>query len=149
MNRLQPISQSHGFTLVELMIVVAIVGILASIAIPAYSDYLTRGRIPEAIAALSTKRVKLEQYFQDHQTYVGATDCGNDTSGSYFNVACSSSSATGYILTATGKGPMAGFSYTVDQSNAKTSAFTTPASSNGWSAPSPNNCWATRKGGQC
>ena len=61
----------RGFTLLEMMIVVAIVGILAAIAIPNYSDYVKRGKIIEATQRLSEARTKLEQWFLDNRTYVG------------------------------------------------------------------------------
>ena len=59
-----------GFTLLELMIVVVVVAILASIAYPAYTDYIIRSRIPEATSTLATKRIQMEQWFQDNRTYL-------------------------------------------------------------------------------
>ncbi len=58
-----------GFTLIEVMIVVAIIAILASIALPSYNDYVRRGQIQEAFGYLSDSRVKMEQYFQDNRNY--------------------------------------------------------------------------------
>lgn len=140
--------KSHvGFTLIELMVVVAIIAILSAIALPAYTDYITKSRIPDATSNLASKRVQLEQYFQDNRTYVGAPACNNDaTSSRFFTFSCSvAATATSYTLQAAGTGPMSGFSYTVDQSNTKASNI----SYSGWSNPSPNNCWATSKSGGC
>jgi type IV pilus assembly protein PilE len=131
------------------MVVIAVIGILAAIGIPAYSDYLTRGRVPDATAALASKQVKMEQYFQDNRTYVGApaSICPDTTSGKYFNFSCApASTATTYTLVATGKGPMSGFVYTVDKNNANTTTITTKPV---WLAHTPNDCWVTKKGGMC
>lgn len=59
----------NGFTLVELMIVVAIVAILASIAYPSYTQYAAKAKRATAKTGLSTVSGRLEQYFLDNKTY--------------------------------------------------------------------------------
>ena len=134
-----------GFTLIELMITVAIVAILAAVALPAYNQYVVRGNVPQATARLATLQVQMEQFFQDNRTYVGAPGCTEDTSNRYFDFSCSTQTATAYTLRAVGKGTMTGFTYTVNQQNQRSSA----ALPEGWSTPSPNNCWAIRSDGAC
>ena len=131
-----------GFTLIELMIVVAIIGILASIAIPQYSDYVKRGKAAEATSNLATLRIKMEQCFQDSRDYSTCTGFCTTTAGN-FTYACSpASTATTYTIVASGvptRG-MPNFTFSIDQSNNKTSLFdgTTGAT-----------CWLTKKGGSC
>jgi type IV pilus assembly protein PilE len=141
-----------GFTLVELMIVVAIIGVLAAVALPSYNDYLTRGRIPDATASLATKRVQIEQFFQDNRSYLDTAAnpspaCNADTTTSkYFDFSCAAVAANSYTLQAVGKGPMTGFTYTINQSNAKG----TLAAPSGWSgAGTTSTCWIVRKSGDC
>lgn len=129
-------NRHYGFTLIELMIAVAVVAILATVALPSYQDYVRRGNIPEATAALGQARIAMEQWFQDNRTYVGAPCPG---SSKHFTLACNLT-ATTFVVTATGAGGMAGFSYTVDQNNARTS--TTP-----WGNGA--TCWIGRKGDAC
>lgn len=143
--------KNSGFTLIEVMVVVAIVAILSAVALPQYTAYVTRGRIPDATANLATKRVQMEQWFQDNRTYVGATVGNNDTTTSQFfdfsaldDGGADTRTANGYTLFARGKGPMAGFSFTVNQANARTS---TVVGHGGWAGNA--NCWITRKGGVC
>ena len=138
-----------GFTLVELMIVVVIVSILAAIAVPAYSNYTMRGKIPDATSNLAAKRVQMEQYFQDNHTYAGAPACNNDTTSSkYFTFDCQAGSltATTYTLEALGTNSMTGFTYTIDQDNNKQ---TTAAPAAWQAATMPTNCWITKQGGAC
>lgn len=144
-----------GFTLLEVMITVAIVGILAAIAVPSYSVYVTRSRITEATNALADYRNRMEKYFLDHRSYLdggGACAMAADMAANYnavpdhhFAMSCPAVSATTYTLRATGGGPMTGFTYEVDEANNKS----TPAVAGDWSPPSPNNCWALRKDGSC
>ncbi|MFU8856872.1 MAG: type IV pilin protein [Deferrisomatales bacterium] len=64
----------RGFTLVELMIVVAILGILAAIAVPMYRGYISTSKMAEAKANLETIRLLQEQYYTDNRAYVAAGD---------------------------------------------------------------------------
>ena len=139
------------------MIVVAIVSILATVALPAYSNYVIRGKIPDATGNLAAKRVAMEQFFQDKLTYAGGPCSTADTASSqYFTFACTGAApytlsvaptTAVYTIQAVGIGSMAGFSYTIDQNNTKTSAIVSPANS-GWIASS-NSCWITKQGGVC
>ncbi|MEP7300988.1 MAG: type IV pilin protein [Caldimonas sp.] len=141
----------HGFTLIELMITVAIVAILSAIAIPAYSEFVIRARITEATNALSDMSLKMERYFQDCRRYdaCGATPaaCQLNTVApppaptAHFTYACQVGQLT-YTVTGTGAGSMTGFEFTIDQANTKTSRG--PA---GWTA-SPS-CWIQRRDGSC
>lgn len=133
--------KQQGFTLVELMVTIAIVGILASVAVPSYSNYTIRGKLAEATSTLSDGRVKMEQFYQDNRTYAGGT-CPAATAN--FTYACSNLAATTYTITATGTGNLSVFSYTIDQSNTKQ----TTALKSGWGSV-PANCWITSAGGSC
>jgi len=138
--------RAEGFSLIELLIVIGIMSILSAIAVPAYRDYVMRGRITEATSNLAAKQVQLEQFFQDNRTYLGASACDSDTTTSEnFDFSCSVQSATAFTLLATGKSSMAGFTYSVTQSNVKSTA----ALPSGWTAHTPDNCWVTKKGGVC
>uniref|UniRef100_Q47BL0 General secretion pathway protein H n=1 Tax=Dechloromonas aromatica (strain RCB) TaxID=159087 RepID=Q47BL0_DECAR len=133
-----------GFTLIELMIVVAIIAILASIAMPAYQDYVIRGRIADATSILSSKRVRIEQYFQDNRTYVGAPDCAADAATSQnFSFSCTVEEPGAFTLTAVGAGQVADFSYSINQNGQRWSEI----SGQGWVGNA--TCWATRRGGAC
>jgi len=74
-------SAQKGFTLIELMIVVAIIGILAAVALPAYSDYTIRAKMSEAILAASSCRTSVTEYIQSESgTAATASEWGcNDT----------------------------------------------------------------------
>jgi type IV pilus assembly protein PilE len=143
--RLRARSTQHGFTLLELMIVVVIVGVLAAIALPNYADYVKRGKIIEATTGLSDFRQRYEQYFLDTRSYVGACALHKPLVNAQikdFQVDCTLETASTYTLVANGQGSMAGFVYQIDQTGAKSST-----GGSGWA----NNasCWAVRKSGDC
>jgi type IV pilus assembly protein PilE len=139
-----------GFTLVEMMIVAAIVGILAAVAIPAYNNYVRRGKIAEATTNLSSLRVSMEQYYQDNRTYLNGAACGVampvTPAVQYFTFNCAAAAST-FTITATGTGGMAGFVYNVNEQNAKASPFTAAAVAAGWTANAA--CWVTKPDGSC
>jgi type IV pilus assembly protein PilE len=134
---------TKGFTLIELMITVAVIGILSAVAYPSYTAYITRGKIAEATSALSDGRVKMEQFFQDNRTYANGPAPAATTNFTYSR---GTPTAIAYTITATGIGGMTGFVYTIDQNNARA----TTAAPAGWAATTmPTACWIVRKGGSC
>jgi prepilin-type N-terminal cleavage/methylation domain-containing protein len=138
-----------GFTLVEIMIVVAIIGILASIAIPSYQDYTLKAHLVDASNGLSSMRSRLEQFYQDNRKY---TTTGTFTSpcsqtipkSGDFSITCSTITDTTYVVKATGSDTTAAFVYTIDQ----TGVQATTSTKSGWGGAS-TSCWQMKKGGSC
>ena len=99
----------QGFTLIELMIVVAIIGILAAVALPAYQDYTKRAKLSEVILAASACRTTVTEVYQTNSAaslpVAGAWGCESSTPSSKY-VAKIETDATGSIrVTATGIDP--------------------------------------------
>jgi type IV pilus assembly protein PilE len=144
-----PSRKQDGFTLIELLVTIAIIGILARVAYPAYTDYVIRSRLTEGFSNLSSMRVKMEQYFQDNRTYVGA--CTNGTvaplpaTTAFFSYACTldATQPTTYTVTATGASQLNGFVFTINESNSRA----TTGAPTGWTTN--NSCWITRRNGTC
>lgn len=139
----------NGFTLIELMIVVAIVAILASVAVPAYTDYVRRGKLTQALGGLASMQVKMEQYYQDNRSYTGACAAGTvaplPANTTEFTYSCTiPSGGQSYTATVTGGAGMAGFTYTLTQQGTKT----TTAVPSGWSGTG-SSCWVIKKDGTC
>jgi type IV pilus assembly protein PilA len=76
--------KQQGFTLIELMIVVAIIGILAAIAIPAYQDYTVRARVTEGLNAAGAARVSVAEFWNTRGVFpTDNDDAGLDAAGTY------------------------------------------------------------------
>ncbi len=132
----------RGFTLIEVMITVAIVAILAAVALPSYSAYVTRSRVPAALDALGAYYTRMEQRYQDTGDYANAGNCAVALpTAANFSVTCAlTNSGQGFTATATGSGNMSGYTYTINHQGARA----TTAHPKGGNA----SCWTTR-GGTC
>lgn len=137
-------SFTSGFTLIEMLVTMAILSILAAIALPQYADYARRAKISEATAALGELRLRAEKYYADNRSYIGFnTTVAN---ARHFSYGCATPSANEFTCTATGiaDAGMAGFSYTINHANVRTSTF---SSVSGWN--DSTTCWVTKKGETC
>jgi type IV pilus assembly protein PilE len=106
--------RANGFTLIELMVTIAIVGIIAAIAIPMFGEQLARSRRAEAMGVLSDIQLRQERWRANHSTY-GTLDEVTGTTATSFNAAqsnytfsVSDASGTDVLITATPKGSQEG-----------------------------------------
>jgi len=145
----------YGFTLIELMIVVVIIGIIAAFAYPSYIETVYKSRRSDAQSALLDLQLKMEKFRGSCARYAdtlvaptsnGAnTDCDSasstydlefDTTSDYYDIAITASATSSYTLTAT---PTAGGAQANDSKC--TSLTLTVNNSNPKGAKTPNNCW--------
>lgn len=115
-------SRHYGFSLIELMIVVAIIGIIASIAYPSYQGYVTDARRTDAQGALTAFTSAMERHYTETGSYLGAGQGGSDTgtpaifaaeapvdgATKYYDLAIFAVKRNSYTLTATPKGVQSG-----------------------------------------
>ena len=131
-----------GFTLIEVMITVAVIAIIAAVALPSYFDYVTRSRLVEARANLADMRTRMEQFFLDNRTYPATCVASTATPGpreirlpgnaKFFSYTCGNLSATTYTIIATDTfSPGTHFKFTVNEQNVRN----TTAVPSGWNTP--------------
>jgi len=157
---------ARGFTLIELMITIAIIAVLTAVAFPSYTDYVTRSKLAEAYAHLADLRVKMEQFYLDNRRYNlagtpgtcgipgGNTPTAQGTK--YFDFTCASANANAagdqeYLLTASGKlsEGLSGIAFTINHGNTKATNVTaaTPMADKGYA--SSTTCWVRKKPSTC
>lgn len=136
MNRLQ-----RGFTLMEVLVTLVIVGIISAVAVPLYTDYIIRARLTEAFAGLASVPSQAEQYWSNNRTFEDFDRLPPNTSN--FSFALSNDDETGYTVTATGVGKVAGFVFTINQAGTRA----TTAVPEGWTLNA--GCWVDKKDGSC
>lgn len=118
-----------GFTLLELMIAVAVIGILAAIAFPSYQQYVLKSRRTDAMAGLVNLQQDIEKWRVNNASYAGCTICSAPASD-YYTFAISSETATNYTLTATAQ----------SSQTADTGCTSLTLNQNG--TKSPPDCWS-------
>lgn len=147
-------ARHSGFTLVEVMITIGIVGILSAIAFPSYSEYTLRSKLVDPTNSLTVMRLSMEQYYQDNRTYASVSaaivsPCLVNPLPTIknFTMTCALSvaPAVGYTATATGQaGTVAsGFVYTINNVDLHTSTVNSD-----WGGAT-SQCWIMKKGSTC
>lgn len=126
-------AKQAGFTLLELMAVVVIIGILASIALPSYQGYVKKSRARAAAADLVALAAAVENEFQRKLTYPTAladVKTWRPAQGDFFTYAYSTDNT--YTLSATGKGSMDGCTLTLQHNNARTASSAATCGFGSW-----------------
>lgn len=114
MRRTQHLKHARGFSLIELMVVVAIVALLAAIALPAYQAQIAKARRADAQAVLVETAQAMERYFTQQNTYVGAAlpyaEAPRDGTTKYYDIEFEAGEPTAstYVINAVPKGAMTG-----------------------------------------
>jgi len=118
------INKQSGITLIELMIAIVMLAILATIALPTYSEYVIRNKLTTVPAQLLDLRLRMEQVYQDNRSYLDPGNIANCAIAApvsdNFSYACSNQTRTTYTWTATnnvnsGLGDAADYTYSINE----------------------------------
>jgi type IV pilus assembly protein PilE len=132
-------SRQQGLTLIEIMVTVAILGIIAAVAMPSYTAYIQRARVPSALEGLNAYFTRMEQRYQDMGNYANGGACAVAVpTVNSFTVSCAiTSGGQGFTATATGTGSLSGYRYTINEQGVRITAAHPKGVPTG-------NCWSTR-----
>ncbi|MBK9522121.1 MAG: prepilin-type N-terminal cleavage/methylation domain-containing protein [Rhodocyclaceae bacterium] len=130
-------ASNGGFTLVELMVVIGILGVLMAIGLPQYNEYLLKGKLTEAMSMLSDLQVRQEQYYQDNRTY--SNGMTPRAAGTYFTGACTTANG-GQTFTCTATSTALNYVYTVNEAGTKTTSK---------AGATAVQCWLKSSSGTC
>ncbi len=153
-----------GFTLIEVLVALAVVGILVAVAYPSYREYIARGQLVDGTNALSTFRAQMERHYQDNRTYATVTSggvtfttpCDASTAAASrkfgnFVVTCATGqpTATTFTLLATGAAgsPVAGVVYSISNDGSQSTTMPAGGAWSGWASCA--TAWIVKKGQPC
>ena len=130
---------ARAFTLIELMIVVAVIGILMAIALPNYNEYVLKGKLTEAMTVLSDLQVRQEAYYADNRAYTAMNPRPGQVQ--YFDAtACALRAGNNQTYDCTARSTALSYTYTINETGAKTTIKPDTTS-----AP----CWLKSPKGSC
>ena len=138
MSRAHPDGRRRGFTLIEVLVVLVVISLLSAIAYPSYSAQIAKSRRSDAKQALVELAQRLERFYSERSTFVGATlgaggIYGTSSAGGYYTLTIATQTAGAFSITATPTGSQAGDacgSFSYDQGGTKgVSSASLPVSS--------------------